>query len=320
MKISVMGCGRWGTFIAWYLDHVGHSVKLYGIRGTATYDQLEQTKTNGIVTLSDSMVLTCDKDDAVNSCEVMVISVGAQNLRQFMGELQDYDLSDKTIVLCMKGIEDETGKRLTEVVSEFIDPQKTDLAIWVGPGHPQDFIRGVPNCMVIDSYDREVQERLIEAFSGDLIRFYYGSDVIGNELGAALKNVVGIAAGMLDGMDKTALKGALMARGTREVAKLIEAGGGNPMSAYGLAHLGDYQATVFSEFSHNRMFGEKFIKKEPYEQLAEGVATAKAVKILAEKYDIEMPICQGVYEVLYEDKDPQCMLNDLFMRSIKEEF
>lgn len=320
MKISVMGSGRWGTFIAWYLDHVGHSVKLYGLAGSPSYQELQQKGSNGLVRLPETMELTWDPEDAVNSCEVMVISVGAQNLRGFMQEMKSHRLEGKTIVLCMKGIEDETGKRLTQVVNEFIDPQRTSLAVWVGPGHPQDLMRGVPNCMVIDSCDRNVQKQLIEGFSSDLIRFYYGSDLIGNELGAALKNVVGIAAGMLDGMDKTALKGALMARGTREVAKLIHALGGNPMSAYGLAHLGDYQATVFSEFSHNRMFGEKFIKKEQYDKLAEGVFTAKAVTVLAQQAQIDMPICRGVYEVLYEDKDPGCMLHDLFMRTIKEEF
>ena len=107
--------------------------------------------------------------------------------------------------------------------------------------------------------DKALKERLVHAFSSRLIRFYYGDDLLGNEIGAASKNVIGIAAGMLDGKGKTALKGALMSRGTREIARLIKAMGGNEITAYGLGHLGDYQATVFSEFSHNRKFGELFV-------------------------------------------------------------
>ena len=153
----------------------------------------------------------------------------------------------------MKGLEAETGLRITEIVAQELGP--IPCAIWVGPGHVQDFLRGVPNCMVIDSADAALREALVRAFSSDLIRFYYGDDLIGNEIGAAAKNVVGIAAGMLDGYGLTSLKGALMARGTREVGRLIGALGGSERSAYGLAHLGDYAATVFSPYSHNRPLG-----------------------------------------------------------------
>ena len=131
--------------------------------------------------------------------------------------------------------------------------------------------------MVIDSDSDEYKNRLIGEFSSDLIRFYYGKDLIGNEIGAAAKNVIGIAAGMLDGKGLSSLKGALMSRGTREVARLITALGGNELSAYGLCHLGDYEATLFSQFSHNRMYGERFVKGEQYDSLAEGYYTVKAI-------------------------------------------
>lgn len=132
--------------------------------------------------------------------------------------------------------------------------------------------------------------------------------------------MVGIAAGMLDGLGLTTLKGALMSRGTREIARLIQAMGGNELSAYGLCHLGDYQATVFSPFSHNRAFGEAFVRKQPYEQLAEGYYTVKALCLLEQRYQVELPICQTVYQVLYEEKDPKASLDALFTRSLKNEF
>jgi len=153
-----------------------------------------------------------------------------------------------------------------------------------------------------------------------LIRFYYGQDLIGNEIGAAAKNVIGIAAGMLDGLNLTTLKGALMSRGTREIARLIKAMGGNELSAYGLCHLGDYQATVFSEFSHNRGFGESFVKGEVFTDLAEGYYTVKALIELGEKYQVDLPICKAVFAVLYEKKAPKTILEQLFARDLKNEF
>ena len=174
--------------------------------------------------------------------------------------------------------------------------------------------------MVIDSKNKDIVKELVFEFSGPLIRFYYGTDLIGNEVGAASKNVIGIAAGMLDGLSYSSLKGALMSRGTREIARLIKAMGGNEMTAYGLSHLGDYEATVFSKFSHNRMFGETFVRGEKYSSLAEGYYTVKALMKLKDMYDVELPICEAVYNVVYNGADISGTMAELFMRSVKNEF
>jgi len=318
LKITVIGCGRWGTFIGWYLDRIGHQVSLYGRTGSLNLEELIAKRENGLVTLPDSIKLTYDLQ-SVTEADIIVISVNSQGLRKLMGELQQYELSDKDFVLCMKGIEIESGCRLSQVVKENTSSSNR-ISVWLGPGHVQEFTKEIPNCMVIDSEDDKAKERLVGLFSGDLIRFYYGQDLIGNEIGAAAKNVIGIAAGMLDGLHLSTLKGALMSRGTREIARLIKAMGGNELSAYGLCHLGDYEATVFSEFSHNRRFGELFVKGEAYSNLAEGYYTVKALKNLEGKYLVELPICNGVYEVLYENADPEKTLNKLFTRSLKNEF
>ena len=144
--------------------------------------------------------------------------------------------------------------------------------------------------------------------------------MIGNEIGAAAKNVIGIAAGMLDGKHLTALKGALMSRGTREIARLIQAMGGREITAYGLSHLGDYQATVFSEYSHNRMFGECFVQGKPYQELAEGVATTSALLDMSRGCGVELPICHAVGQILDGRKEPEEALANLFLRSLKMEF
>ena len=180
--------------------------------------------------------------------------------------------------------------------------------------------------MVIDSLNAELKTRLANEFKSDLIRFYYGEDMIGTELGAAAKNVMGIVAGVLDGCGYVALKGSLMTRGAREVARLIKAMGGNELSAYGLAHLGDYEATLFSEFSHNRKYGEMLVQDAKFTKLAEGVPTAAAMKSLGEKYGVDLPITNAVYEICYGEGEgsyrDRCikMLAKLFERDTKSEF
>lgn len=277
-----------------------------------------ETRKNGLLTLPETIELTTDLS-GLKEAEVVLISVNSQGLRALMEELAPYELKGKTYVLCMKGMEISTGKRLTEVMEEFTD-KDSKTAVWLGPGHVQEFYRGIPNCMVLDSKDEETKDRLIQAFSSDLIRFYYGNDLIGNEIGGATKNIIGIAAGMLDGLELSSLKGALMSRGTREISRLMEAMGGNAISAYGLCHLGDYEATVFSQYSHNRMFGELFVRRENYDSLAEGYYTVKAIMKLSREHQVDLPICSAVYEVLFEDRDPKESLNRLFVRSLKEEF
>ena len=320
MKISVLGCGRWGSCIAWYLDRIGHEVVSCGLKDAPELQQLLTTHHNDYLTFPDSIEVTYDLPYAVERAEVIVISISSQHLRSYMREIAKNDLKGKTFVLCMKGIEESTGCRLSEVVGGFVDQSVTPIAVWVGPGHPQDYVKGIPNCMVIDSDNIEVKRRLVNSFNSELIRFYIGTDLIGSEIGAAAKNVIGIAAGMLDGAGYTSLKGALMARAPREIARLIKAAGGNEISAYGLCHLGDYEATLFSPWSHNRRYGEMFYKGEQFGKLAEGVMTSKAMCRLGDRLGVDLPITKVVYRVLFEKADPDEELAALFMRSIKEEF
>lgn len=318
MKITVIGCGRWGSFIGYYLDTLGHDVTLYGREGSENLRAFMETRTNGLLTLGERISLTSDIMRAVQS-DVIIISIDSQGLRSLCHQLAGIGLEEKTIVLCMKGLEIGTGCRLSEVVKQTLSASNK-TAVWIGPGHVQEFLRGIPNCMVIDSEDDQTKYLLVKEFSSKVIRFYYGTDLIGNEIGAAAKNVIGIAAGMLDGLSLSSLKGALMSRGTREISRLIKTMGGNELSAYGLCHLGDYEATVFSEFSHNRQYGESFVKNQPYSKLAEGYYTVKAITSLAQTHNVELPICEAVYHVLYEHASASDALRALFMRSLKLEF
>ncbi len=319
MKISVLGCGRWGSFIGWYLVNNNHTVIQWGTEGNYSFDVLKNTGRNEYVELDNRINLSSDLKFAVENSEIIIISISAQSLRSFMKRIVQFGVKDKKFILCMKGIEVETGKRLSEVVAESgID--ENNIAVWVGPGHIQAFTKGLPNCMVIDSKNKELVKYLADNLRGNLIRFYYGDDIIGSEIGAAAKNVMGIAAGMLDGGGYTTLKGPLMARGAREVARLIKSLGGNELSAYGLCHLGDYETTLFSEYSNNRKFGEMYVKGEPFVKLAEGVSTAKAMYELGIKHNVELPITNAVYNILYNKKDPMKEFLSLFSRSTRKEF
>ena len=320
MRISVLGCGRWGSCIAWYLNKIGHDVMSCGLADAPEFIQLAKTHKNDYLEFPMSIEVSSDLQKAVDRAEVIVISISSQHLRSYIAQISEHNLDGKIIVLCMKGVEATTGKRLSEVVGEFVDENKTPIAVWVGPGHPQDYVKGIPNCMVIDSNNHEVKEKLVSEFTSELIRFYLGTDLIGSEIGAASKNVVGIAAGMLDGLGYTSLKGALMARGTREISRLIKALGGNEMSAYGLCHLGDYEATLFSPWSHNRKYGEEYVKGNKFEMLAEGVMTSKALYQLGKEFDVELPIVDAVYKVLFENEDIKTALSKLFIRTVKKEF
>ncbi|MCH5350941.1 MAG: NAD(P)-binding domain-containing protein [Clostridiales bacterium] len=318
-NVGVIGCGRWGSFQAWYADQLGHKVTLYGMPGALDYERLVMTHTNDYLTLPKSIKLTDNLAKAAGNADIIIVSVPSQNFRDCMRSLTaEVDLKGKYIVTCMKGIEISTGKRLSEIALEF-GIEDWQIAVWAGPGHVQEFVVGNPNCMLIDAYVRTTTETIVDYFKSPLIRFYYGSDVIGTEIGAAAKNIMGIVAGVLDGMKLSSLKGALMARGSREVARLIGKLGGNPMSAYGLCHLGDYETTLFSKFSHNREWGEDYVIGKKFKKLAEGVHTARALSLVADKLGVDMPITTAVNTMILDNVQPRLVMEQLFERSLKED-
>ena len=319
-KISLIGCGRWGTFLGWYAgNYCGFSqVDMYDIPTSPNFIELLNTRKNPYLTLSDNMVLH-DKIDDVLQNDLIIISVGCQHFRELCKQLNTFNLKGKTFLLAMKGLETPSAATMFDIMREEVK-QDIHIAILAGPGHVQDYMKGVPSCAVIDSDEEETKDKLIKALQSDLIRFYYGSDLIGNQVGAALKNVIGLAAGILDGLEWYGLKGALMARAPIEVGRLIAHFGGNPRTAYGLAHLGDYEATLFSKHSHNRMFGEKFARGEDFGKLAEGVPTLQAVKLIADRENMDMPICQALYEAIYEKADIKETIKAMFGRDLKQEF
>jgi len=283
------------------------------------YEELSTSYKNKFLSIPKTVKFTNDIDEAMKFSKYVVISISAQAMPEFSKCIGYTAAKNKCFILAMKGIIDNTGERLSQVFKREVDASNKIVCL-VGPGHTQDFVAGRPSLMLVDSEDHEAAKDVAQTFKSKLIRVYVGDDLIGAEIGAAAKNVIGIAAGILDGSNWTCMKGPLMARGCYEVAKLISAMGGSHMTAYGLSHLGDYDATLYSHNSNNRQFGENFVKGVGSTNLAEGVATCKALKVLAKQYKVEMPICQAVYEVLFEKKPINDAFNELLDRYNDKEF
>ena len=169
MKITVLGCGRWGSFHAWYANYLGNEVTLYGRENSKHMANLMKTRQNEYLTLPQNINLTQNLTNAINFADVIIISISAQQLRTFVREINklNINLNTKKFLLCMKGMESGSGKRLSTVFNEELDGIKA--AVWVGPGHVQDFLQGIPNCMVISSSDDNLTHELVNIFKSSLI-------------------------------------------------------------------------------------------------------------------------------------------------------
>ena len=310
MKITVLGCGRWGSFLAWYFHNIGYEVLLWGRSTSEKFKVLSTIRENAYVKLSKEVVLSNSLSNALDFSDVIVIAIKEQSLRDLMKSITTLNYCNKTFVLCMKGIENQTCKRLSEVVYEHVG-ELAKIAIMIGPGQPSDIVKGIPTCMLIDSIDISVSQSLAERFNSDIINIKAGNDLIGNEIGSALNKLIGIAGGILDELGYSSLKGPLMVAGTKEISKLIECLGGNANSAYGLCCLGDYQASLFSEHSNSVAFGRSLVKNEGFQNHAPGAFTAKTLIELANKHNLNLPILLQISKIIVERVSPKNLLHEL---------
>ncbi len=321
-KVTILGCGRWASFHAWYQSEKLHNeVTMWGRAGDPIYEAVVKTGKNAYIELPKGINYTTDLLKAVRYADTIIIAIAAQAMQSFAVTLGKCQPENKTFVLCMKGLDQNTGERLSEILRKNID-KSNHICVWVGPGHVEELTAGQPNVMIIAGDHADTVRRVITMFESPLISILRSDDMIGVEVGAAAKNVMGIAAGFLDGLGKSSLKGALMARGCYEVSLLIEKMGGNKLTAFGMSHLGDFEATLFSKNSHNRRYGEEFIKGKLSNDIgtAEGVATTKALHGLAQQLGVIMPITNTIYSILYEGADKNNVIKDLFKLVTHQEF
>lgn len=327
MKVSVIGSGGWGTALALVLLENGSDVTLWSYseeESAVLREQRENPMLKG-VPLPDSLKLTTDLS-CVKGCKVIVLatpSFAVRGTARRMGPLLD---PGTAVVLVSKGIEKDTSLALTQVVEQEVSADCPVVAL-CGPSHAEEVGRHVPTAVVSASKDQQAAELVQDLFMNERFRVYASDDVIGVELGAALKNVIALCAGCIDGMgfgDNT--KAMLMTRGLTEIARLGVAMGGRQETFAGLTGVGDLIVTCCSMHSRNRRCGILIGKGTPVEQalreaggVVEGYYAAATAKTLAEKLGVEMPIAQAAYEVLYEGKDPRTVLTELMTRAKKHE-
>ena len=327
-NICVIGDGGWGTTLSLLLFRKGFKVTLWG--AFPEYIEFmkkgrENVKFLPGVKIPDEVKLSSDLSEALRSKELVVLAVPSQFMRAVLMMLKMEDLSGKVFVSVTKGIENNTLKRMSEVIYEVLGERK--LAVLSGPTIALEVANGAPTTVVVSSKDLALAGELQDIFMTDRFRVYTNDDVVGVELGGSLKNIVAIAAGAIDALGfGTNAKAALLTRGLVEIVRLGVTMGAKAETLYGLSGLGDLTTTCISQYSRNRWLGEeigmgkklKDILNET-DMVIEGVATAKSAHDLAEKYRVEMPIVREIYSVLYENKDPKKAVHDLMTRSPKME-
>ncbi|MFT3830732.1 MAG: NAD(P)H-dependent glycerol-3-phosphate dehydrogenase [Opitutaceae bacterium] len=330
MNISVLSDGGWGTALATVLCENRHAVTMWG-PFPEYLAEMARTRRNDKflkgVELPAALRFETDLARAAAGAELVVLAAPSQYMRGLLGKLRAVPRSADLIYLNVaKGIETESCKRMSELVAEILGDVR--YAILSGPSHAEEVARRVPTAVMTASRDSETARAVQQAFMNEYLRIYTSDDVVGAELGGSLKNVLALAAGILDGMgmgDNT--KAALMTRGIVEMARLGQALGGRAETFSGLSGIGDLIVTCTSQHSRNRHVGEELgrgrklaeIQAEMGLVVAEGVKTASSAYDLARRASVETPIIDEVHASLYADKDPRQAVRDLMQRDAKPE-
>ena len=327
-NISVIGSGSWGTALAWLLCNNGHRVTLWSYleEEAAMYRRYHQNtdKLPGVV-LPDHVTYTTDLEEACAGKDALVLAVPSPAVRGTVSRMKSFVPEGMLIINVAKGIEEDTLLTMGQIIEQEIPQANT--AVLSGPSHAEEVGRGLPTAIVAGAHDKETARAVQKLFMSPVFRVYTSPDLTGIQVGAALKNVIALAAGIADGMgygDNT--KAALITRGSAEIARLGIAMGADPNTLYGLSGIGDLFVTCASVHSRNRragfLMGQGRSMKEAMEevhQVVEGVYSARAGRLLAEKYAVEMPIIEAVNRVLFEDEDPRKAVRDLMVRDGKDE-
>ena len=326
--ISSIGAGSWGIALAVLLHKNGHQVTVWSaIEAEIKMLQKEHEHKDKLpgVRLPEDMVFTTDLEQAVKGAEVMVLAVPSPYTRSTSHSMASLVEEGQVIVNVAKGIEEKTLLTLSQIIEEEI-PQ-ANVAVLSGPSHAEEVGRGIPTTIVVGAKDKETAEYLQNIFMNEVFRVYISPDVLGIELGAALKNVVALAAGIADGLgygDNT--KAALITRGITEIARLGVAMGGKFETFCGLTGIGDLIVTCASMHSRNRragiLIGQGYTMKQAMDEVkmvVEGVYSAKAAMGLAKQYDVQLPIIEQVNAVLFEGQLADEAVKNLMLRDKKIE-
>ena len=327
-RISVLGAGSWGTALALLLHNNGHEVILWSALGEEI-DVLREKRENVSklpgVKIPEAIDITTDLERSLRDADVAVLAVPSPYIRSTCKRMAPYIKKGQRIVNVAKGVEEKTLMTLSEIIEQELPG--AEVSVLSGPSHAEEVGKGLPTTCVVSSRRRETAEYLQGIFMSPVFRVYTTPDILGVELGGALKNVIALAAGTADGLgygDNT--KAALMTRGIAELTRLGEALGGKPETFSGLTGVGDLIVTCTSVHSRNRkagyLMGKGMTAEEAMKEVkmvVEGVYSAKAALGLAKKCNVAVPIVEAVNRVLFENADPKEEVSNLLLRERKQE-
>ena len=330
-KIGIIGAGAWGTALALLLADRGHDVTLWMYEKDLA-EETQRTRENRVYlpgfTLPANISVNATLDRAVRERPFILSVVPSHTARAISTRMAPFLANDAVIVSASKGIETETLMPLSDVFRETLPPKfHGRLCFLSGPSFAKEVAQKMPTAVALASYDPEAGRRAQQLMSAPYFRVYTNPDVIGVELGGSVKNVIAIAAGVLEGLGYGYnTMAALLTRGLAEMTRLGVAMGADPRTFLGLAGMGDLVLTCTGGLSRNRTLGVRLGKGELFEDImkglptvTEGVKTAKATRELARKHSVEMPVVDEVYRIIYEGKDPRLALKDLMSRELKGE-
>lgn len=327
-KICIIGDGTFACAIAILLNKNGHNVSMYSTDKRIT-EELIRTRQNRNrlpnCFIPNEVNITGDKFEAAKDADLFVFAVASLYTRVVASEFKDVIEKDKIVVTVTKGIEEERLYFQTEIINNELPGVK--IAVLSGPSHAEEVALHMPTTVVVGAYEKEVAEYIQDIFMSDTFRVYISPDVEGIELGASIKNVIALAAGVIDGLGcGDNAKAALMTRGIHEISRLGEKMGSKPETFNGLSGIGDLIVTCMSKHSRNRncgyLLGQGYTLKQAEEeigQVVEGVYSAKSVMKLAKLYNVEMPICEAINKLLFEGESADKLLKDLIVREKKKE-
>jgi glycerol-3-phosphate dehydrogenase (NAD(P)+) len=329
--VAVLGAGSWGLTLAELINNNGNTVTVWEFNPEAA-QRLERDRSLSFFSqlkLSGDIAVTSDIASVCAGKDFILVAVPSHALRSAMQAVKrsGADTSKTIFISATKGIENDSLKRMSQIIADEIPDAARRIVVLSGPTHAEEVQAKMPTAATLASINGKASEAAREILSTSYFRLYTHNDVAGVETGAALKNILAIAAGLCDGIglgDNT--KAALVTRGLREIIKLGVTMGGQPTTFFGLTGLGDLIVTCFSRHSRNRALGERLGRGENASEaekqmvmVAEGVKTAKSAYDLAKKYQLDLPIMNEVYCVLFEAKDPRAAVQELMAREAKPE-
>ena len=325
-NISIIGSGSWGTALAIHLSKMGHNIKVwsYAKEEADLINNERKCKFLPNITVPEGIYCTTDFKEAIEGTEMLLIVTPSKAVRETIKKFKQF-VTDQEIIICSKGFEEGTLYSLNEVVEEELPNSK--IGGLSGPSHAEEVSVGIPTALVIASKDEKLLEDVTNTFTNESLKIYKSYDIKGAELGGALKNIIAFCAGIITGLnlgDNTFA--ALLTRGLSEMAKLIVKMGGDVNTAYGLTGLGDLIVTCMSDHSRNRragiMVGQGKTIEEAKKEIGmviESIDNIKIVYELSKKYNVEMPIVNSVYNVLFGNLTPEDAVKELMNRNTKFE-